>query len=368
MKKIKILIVNTVRFRLNGITSVILNYYRNMDKSDMQIDFVVINEISSEYRQELESNGAKIFYLPRKKNPLKYQVELFKIIKQNKYDIIHIHGNSSMMLLETLPAKLGGIPVRIVHSHNTTCTHMLLHKILNPLFKCTYTHAFACGEEAGKWLFGNSNFTIIKNGIDLKKYSYNEEIRNIYRKKICATNRIVIGHVGNFIEQKNHSFLIDVFNDLVSKNPNYLLLLISDGALMEQIKEKVRNLNLDNNVIFLGKTTEVQNYLQAMDIFILPSLYEGLPVVLIEAQANGLPCLVSDKVSKESNLTDSLKFIPIDNKSIWVENLIEVSSKLDIYNRFKKCEEYQMKISKNGYDISNNANSIKKMYFQFMER
>lgn len=367
-KKIKLLIINTVRFRLNGVTSVIMNYYRNMDKSDMQIDFIVINEISNEYRIELENNGSKIYQLPRKKNILKYQLELYKIIKKNQYDIVHVHGNSSIMLVDILPAKWAKVPVRIAHSHNTTCTHMKLNKILYPIFEKTYTHGFACGQEAGKWLFHDKPFIEIKNGIDLKKYSYNEEIRKIYRKKIDANNKIVIGHVGNFIEQKNHSFLIDVFAKLISKNSNYLLLLISDGVLMEQIKEKVHNLGLDNNVIFLGKTTEVQNYMQAMDIFILPSLYEGLPVVLVEAQANGLPCLVSNTVAKESNLTDSLKFLSIDNTSIWVENLIELSDKLDTYNRLEKTKEYQLKISNAGYDISNNANTMKEKYFQFIQK
>lgn len=368
-KKIKLLIINTVHFGLNGVTSVIMNYYRNMDKSNMKIDFIVINKISDEYRIELESNGSKIYQLPRKRNILKYQLELYKIIKKNQYGIIHVHGNSSTMLVDILPAKWAKVPVRIVHSHNTTCTHLKSHKILYPIFKKTYTHGFACGQEAGKWLFHNKPFIEIKNGIDLKKYSYNEQTRNIYRKKINAKDNIVIGHIGNFVEQKNHSFLIDIFAELISKNSNYQLLLISDGYLMQQIKEKVHNLGLDNNVIFLGKITDVQNYMQAIDIFVLPSLYEGLPVALVEAQATGLPCLVSNTVAKESNLTDSLKFLSIDNTSIWVENLIKLSNEneLDTYNRIEKSKEYQLKISNAGYDINNNANIMKEKYFEFIK-
>lgn len=358
----KVLVINTVRFRLNGITSVIMNYYRKMDKSDMKIDFVVINEISEEYRTELERNNSNIYYIPRKKNPLKYMISLYKLIKKNEYDIVHVHGNSAIMSIETVVANLAKVPVRIVHSHNTTCIHKRLHNLLYPVLKRTYTHGFACGQDAGNWLFRNQRFKIIKNGIDLNKFRYDEEEREIYRKKINAGNLKVVGHIGNFIYQKNHNFLIDVFYELLKMDKNYLLLLISDGQLLEQMKEKVKKLGIENNVIFLGKTTEVSGYMQAMDIFILPSYYEGLPVVLIEAQALNLPCLVSDKVSKEVKLTDLVEFLPIDNISIWVKNIINIK----LQNRTFNIKTIHEKIKECGYDVSTNANKMKQMYEEFL--
>ena len=168
----KVLIVNTVTFRLNGITSVIMNYYRNMDRTGMQIDFVVTNEISNEFRTELEGSGATVYYIPRTADPLAYMGKLYRVCKEGGYDIVHIHGNSTTMLLDVLPALLARVPVRIVHSHSTNCSHVMLHKLLKPLFRRCYTHGFACGEDAGRWLYGKRPFTILKNGVDLKKYRY----------------------------------------------------------------------------------------------------------------------------------------------------------------------------------------------------
>lgn len=358
----KVLIINTVRFRLNGITSVIMNYYRKMDKRNMKIDFVVINEISEEYRNELQINGAKIFYLPRKNNPIRYILGLKDILKSNKYDVIHIHGNSSLMAIETAIAKYSKIPVRIVHSHNTTCNYKVLHKFLQPILKRTANYRFACGEEAGKWLFKDNDYELIKNGIDLNSFTYNEEKRSEFRNKINARERKVIGHIGNFIYQKNHEFLIDFFYELIKKDKNYLLLLISDGELLEKMREKVDRLDISENVLFLGKTTEVSNYLQAMDIFVLPSNFEGLPVVLIEAQALGLPCIISNKVSTEAKLTSLVDFLPINDTLVWVNKILNV----DISNRIDMCNNSHKVIDESGYNVTKNAYKMRNLYEKYL--
>lgn len=358
----KVLIISTVRFRLNGITSVIMNYYRKMDKSNMKIDFVVINEISREYKEELQKNGSEIFYLKRKNDPIKYIFQLRNILKQNKYDVIHVHGNSALMSIETIIGKYSRIPVRIVHSHNTTCSYKVLHKFLKPILDKTANYRFACGEQAGKWLFGNREYELIKNGIDLNVFTFDKEKRNEFRNKINAGNRKVIGHVGNFIYQKNHEFLIDSFNELIKRDKNYLLLLISDGILLEQMKEKVNKLGIDENVLFLGKTTEVSSYLQAMDVFLLPSHFEGLPVVLIEAQALGLPCFVSNKVSVEAKLTDLINFLPIDDTSIWVDKIMDI----DISCREENFNKAHKKIDEKGYNIIKNADRMRSLYEKYL--
>lgn len=358
----KILIVNTVDFKVNGISTVIMNYYKNMRKENIIIDFLSIGDIDKEYKKEMEIYNSHIYTLDRKGNPIKYFFELKKILKRNKYDIIHIHGNSSTMAIETLSAFISGIPVRIVHSHNTTCTHKIAHKVLYPILKNTYTNGVACGEEAGKWLFKEQEFKVIKNGIDLSKFKFSEEKRMIYREKINANGRTVIGHIGNFVYQKNHKFLLETFSEVLKKDSNYILLLIGDGELIKELKEKAIELKIEKNVIFLGKTKNVVEYLSAMDIFVLPSHFEGLPLVLIEAQAVGLKFLASDKVSKESKITDLGKFLTIDNINVWVEEILKYKK----YDRSCMAKQNHKAIKRAGYDISINALEIQKLYEKFI--
>ncbi len=360
----KVLIVSTVRFRLNGVTSVILNYYRNMDKADMQIDFVVHNEISDEYRQELESNGSRVFRLPRKKNPLVYMWKLYRLLKKGSYDIIHIHGNSAMMTIDVLPAVLAGTPVRIVHCHSTSCSHMKAHKLLLPLFSKCYTHGFACGEAAGRWLFGSKPFQIIKNGIELKRYCYDPALRQTSREKLGAEDQTVIGHIGNFSSEKNHTFLIDAFSTLLKRDRSYLLALIGDGILMDDIRAKAAESGIEKDVVFIGKTTQVPEYLQAMDMLVLPSRHEGLPVVLVEAQAAGLPCLVSEAVSREADLSNSLKFIPIDDPAVWADNMQATAAAKE--DRIANCNRWRQHITAAGYDVVQNAQEMKRLYEQYL--
>ncbi|MDE6425623.1 MAG: glycosyltransferase [Ruminococcus sp.] len=332
----------------------------------MQIDFVTPNQISDEYMAELKAANSRVFYIDRKGNPLKYLIKLMKLLKKEKYNIIHIHGNSSMMLIDVLPAVVAGIPVRIVHSHNTTCDHICLHKLLNPLFRVCYTHGFACGQDAGRWLYGDRKFIELKNGIDVDNYRFDEKVREQYRTKLGIGDKILLGHVGNFIEQKNHTFLIDLFADLLRSSSNYVLLLISDGALMKEIKNKVNRLGISDNVIFLGKTPKVNKYLQAIDIFLLPSLYEGLPVVLIEAQSTGVPCIVSEKVSAEANLTGTIKFVNIDHTDSWVSEIKACTDTLSISDRYAVCATNQEIISQNGYNVTRNAQLLKQYYKDFL--
>ena len=338
-----------------------MNYYRNMDREGMQIDFVVHNEISDEYKKELAESGARVFKLPPKNKPLDYQKQLRALLKKERYDVVHVHGNSAMMLLDTLPCKQMGVRKIIVHSHNTTCDHVKLHKLLTPIFRMTYTDGLACGQEAGKWLFGKRPFTVLRNGIDLKKNTYDPQKREDARARLHVGDRCVIGHIGNFIDQKNHVFLIDFYAKLLQQNPDYLLVLISDGALMKMIQEKVRSLHIEESVLFVGKTTRVADYLQAMDVMVLPSLHEGLPVVLIEAQAAGLQCLVSDHVTQEADLTDSLRFLPLQEDA-WVQELLMAEPQKLAEERPKKCSDWQTMLIEKGYDVTRNAQILKKVY------
>lgn len=361
----KVLVINTVRFKLNGISAVIKNYYQAMDKKNLQMDFVAIDDPSDEYRCFFETNHLRCFVF-HKKNIDSYFCKILNLCRKEKYDIVHIHGNSANMAIELFAVTLGGVKVRIAHSHNTTTMHPFMHNLLWPMFSKLCTTRLACGEDAGKWMYRDKNFTVLNNGIQTKDYAFSEEKRNTVRKELgIQDDEILLGHVGNFIEQKNHSFLIDIFSEVHSENPKFKLLLISDGMLMPIIKDKVHSLGLDDAVIFLGKTLKVSEYLQGMDLFLLPSLHEGLPVVLVEAQAAGLICAVSNTVAKEADLTETSVFLPINSTAPWAEAVKKLGYKKR--NREEDSTNNIALIKEKGYDIEQNADKLRQIYVSACE-
>lgn len=364
-KRIKLLIIATTRFDLDGITNSVMNYYRYMDKSDMQIDFVVPNKLRNGLRCEIERNNGQIFeLLNRNKNPIFYYFQLKKIMQNGEYDVVHAHGNSCTLTVEMFAAKRAGIKIRIPHSRNTMCKHKLLHKLLRPLFNYSYTHGFACGEEAGKWLFGNNKFIVITNGNDVEKFKYNDKVRYKYRKKLNLENYIVIGHIGRFNKQKNHTFLIRVFKQLVNKSDKYRLMLVGDGELMPQIKKQVENYDLSDKVIFIGKSQNVDQLIQAMDIMLLPSLYEGLPNVVIEWQIAGLPSIVSENVTREVKITELINFLPLEvGPKAWAENI----KKIRPINRESIKNKAIAQVRKAGFDVRKNAKQLKEIYIDLIK-
>lgn len=361
----KVLVINTVRFKLNGISAVIKNYYQAMNKKDIQMDFMAIDVPIDEYRCFFEKNNLRCFVIC-KKNIISYFLKIMKLCRDEKYDIVHIHGNSANMAIELLAVALGGAKIRIAHSHNTATMHPFMHKLLWPIFSKLCTTRLACGEDAGRWLYRDKKFIVLNNGIQTNEYSYSEETRNIIRKELgVQDDEILLGHVGNFIEQKNHSFLIDIFSEIHSTNPKFKLLLISDGMLMPIIKDKVHNLGLDDAVIFLGKTLKVSEYLQGMDLFLLPSLHEGLPVVLVEAQAAGLICIVADTVAKEADLTGTSIYLPITSTDLWVKEIGKAEFvKID---RDEGSKKNIVLIKEKGYDIGQNADKLRQIYVNACE-
>lgn len=361
----KVLVINTVRFKLNGISAVIKNYYTAINKTDLRMDFVTIDDPSPEYKAFFDEYNLKCYVL-YKKHIVKYFTKIIKICQKEKYDIVHVHGNSANMSVELLACWLGGVKIRIAHSHNTSSLHPITHKLFFPLFTALCTDRIACGMDAGRWLFHAKPFNELKNGIDVDKYHYNTEMRVRIRSFLNISDTIVIGHIGNFIVQKNHTFLLEWFAELVKEHPKYRLLLISDGMLFDKMKEKAKRLGIDEYTIFLGKTMEIENYLQAMDLFVLPSLYEGLPVVLVEAQAAGLPCLVSDTVAREADLTHSCSFVSISTSKTWVDHVLTIA--IDENKREETSYDNCQIIKDAGYDINANANELKNIYRRSLER
>lgn len=350
-----------------GVEAVVMNYYRNIDRSKIQFDFICDDDSTNIPYEEIESLGGRVILIPPYQNLISYQKNLRKILKENNYKIVHSHINT-LSVFPLYAAKKVGIPIRIAHSHSTTNKREwkknLLKQLLRPFSKKYATHYFCCSELAGRWLFGNKeydkgNVYLLNNAIDIDKFKYNEKIRKEVRDELgIKDDTLVIGHIGRFVEQKNHSFLIDIFKEVHDKNKNSILILVGQGPLMNDIKEKVRKLNIEDSVIFLGQRSDANRLYQAFDIFLLPSLYEGLGMVLIEAQVSGLPCIASTEVPIVAKITNNLDFIDINKIDEWVDKIIFVS--------IKNRKDYIKKISYGGYDIKLESKKLENEYYSVL--
>jgi glycosyltransferase involved in cell wall biosynthesis len=257
----------------------------------------------------------------------------------------------------------------IAHSHSTSSGSGLAAVVKDilqkPLKSNSVDHLFACSEAAGEWLFGSKNMnavSILKNSIDANKFVYNEITRVQVRRNLAIDQRFVIGHVGSFIEPKNHMFLIDIFKEIHEKNNKSVLMLVGRGELSEKVTLKVKELGLEDSVMFMGIRTDIPELLQAMDVFLFPSLYEGLPLTLVEAQAAGLIVIASDKITEEINLTNLVKFISLERPaSYWAEKLFQYT------NSYKRRNTHE-KICEAGYDVKENAKWLEEFYLNEYKR
>lgn len=365
---IKILEIPSGGILNDGITKSLISYYSNMNKRDLEVDFLAVAELKDEkIKNQIELLDINILELPyRNRKPIKYFRELKKLIKNKKYDIVRVCGSSSIMAIDLLAAKRAKVKVRIAHSRNTQCDHVFLHGLLKLLFNHSYTHAFACGQEAGEWLFGKRPFTVISNGKNIREYEFNIDFRKKIRAKLALNdNDLALVHVGHFNTQKNHSYLLDIFSSTNKILPNTKLYLFGTGFLFDSIKEKVKNIGLEDKIIFMGQCSNVNEYLNGMDIMLLPSLFEGLPNVIIEGQICGLPCLVSDKVTKECAITDLVKFLPIDKSpEVWAE---EIKNTV-LPDRFENNQNIIEQVKKAGYDIETAAENLRNLFFKMVEK
>ena len=268
-----------------GVESVVMNYYRNIDRDKIQFHFLCDEDSTDIPYDEIEKLGGKVIVIPPYQKLFKYQKELYKIFKENNYKIVHSHINA-LSVFPLRIAKKAKIPVRIAHSHSTSnkkeWKKNLIKDVLRPFSKIYANQFFACTEHAGKWLFGKKvlerkELNVINNAIDLKKFEFNEKIREDLRKELgIKEDTIVIGHIGRFMKQKNHEFLIDVFEKAIKEYNDICLVLIGQGPLENKIREIVKEKRIEDKVIFLGQRNDVNKLYQAMDVFVLPSLYEGL--------------------------------------------------------------------------------------------
>ena len=339
----------------------VINYLTNLDLE--KYDYILgisgdyIDDVLIEIVKKLE---LRIVYFPcRKKHTIKYFVELVNFIRKERIDAIHIHGNSTTITIDLLAAKIGGCKCRIAHCHNSKCDYKRINVILRPLFRKIYTVGIACSREAAINMFGEAdNVYILKNGIDTQKFHYSNLHRNKIRNELNILNsEIVLGHVGAFNNQKNQEFLIALMNKLLAQSKMYKLVLVGEGIKQEEIKKLAVKSKLDDRVLFLGKRDDVADVMNAFDIFVFPSKFEGLGIVAIEAQSVGLPCIVSEYVPYIAKTTTNIEYLKLD-VDIWTEKILN--------GKFEIKTECNREVRENGWDIKNCVEELQKIYYSLL--
>lgn len=343
-----------------GLETMLMNYYRNIDRTKVQFDFLTHREEKGAYDEEICDLGGRIYHAPRL-YPQNYP-RYFKYMKQffdehHEYKIIHSHIDA-MSYFPLKAAEKNNIPVRIGHSHNSKLDLDMKYPIkyyaLKRMSKVANRY-FACGKLAGEFMYPNLEFTIIRNAIDLDKFGFCEETREAKRKELNIGDELVIGHIGRYSNVKNQDFLIDVFKCINDKNPKTKLMLVGKGENEKQYRDKVEKLGIEKEVRFLIDRSDVDELYQVMDVFVLPSIFEGLPVVGVEAQANGLPCIVSEGISRELLMTNNI--MSLDLKS-GVEKWADVILSINVNRNIAAKSELQ----KAGYDIKIEADKLQSYY------
>lgn len=338
-----------------GVESVIMNYYRNIDRNRIQFDFLCnYNKIA--YEKEIKSLGGNIFYITaRKANFIKFRKDLYNFMSKHakEYSVFWVNVCSLVNIDYLVCAKKYGIPKIIIHCHNSDNDGNNIKKIIHSFnrmrLKKYATDFWSCSDKASPWFFTpeiikSSNYRVIPNAIDIEKFKKNRLVRSAMRKHYNLENKIVIGNVGRFHFQKNHKFIIDVFEQLVKRDKNYRLILVGQGSMEEEIVQKVKSKGLENEVIFCGVQSEVNNFYQMMDCFLFPSLFEGLGIAALEAQACSLPCVLSNRVPSIVKVNDNVVFLSLDDElSAWV-NAIEYLVHLD-------TNVFENKMEKSIYNI-----------------
>lgn len=349
-----------------GVENAIMNYYRSINKLNIQFDFICIEDELA-YSDEISKLGGKIYYIPNPKRNLKKFIYSFKqILNTNNYQIVHFNLLSAANIIPLVIAKRMKLKKRIVHAHNSSIPRGKLRKILHyinkPLLRYLATDFIACSHIAANWLFGmkQNNVIILNNAINLEKFSYKEESRKEIRNDLKISNEtFVIGHIGRFAEEKNHNFLIDTFSEFLKFNNNSKLILVGDGPEKEKIVCKINQLNLENKVYIIGEKHDVSKYYSAMDLFCMPSIFEGLGIVLIEAQATNLFCVCSDAITDEAILTDRVKKISLKKSSkFWAKEMANICSL-----NYKR-EGIKKEIVDKGYDVNLECINLEKFYLK----
>lgn len=345
-----------------GVESVVMNYYRHIDRKRVQFDFIVDDDSSLVPRDEIEVLGGKVYEVPPYQQLIAYQRTLIELFREQGWRIVHSHINA-LSLFPLCAAKRAGVAVRIAHSHSTAGKGEYARNALKAVLKTQSnrypTQRLACSRYAGEWLFGRgADFRVLHNAIDLSRFSFHAETRSSARAELgLSEGQLAILHAGRFMEQKNHRFLVDVFEEVSARRPDAVLLFVGDGGLRDKTEGMVAERGLSDRIMFLGQRDDVERLYMAADVFCLPSLYEGLPLVSVEAQRAGLQCLLSDSITREVDVTGTVRFLPIDNAAAWADEIVHGN----LGERVVVDEDLFVK-----YDITRAAQSLTDYYLELV--
>ena len=354
-----------------GKKNLIMEYYRHVNREEVQFDFICDSDSQAIPKEEIESLGGKVYIISPYQKIFKNMADMRKIFNENKYPVVHAY-NSTMNLFPMFVAKWCGIPVRI--SESLSMAHegdwkTILKKILRPMSKLFANYYMSCGDDCGKWQFGDKLFNegkvdVFKTVINTEFNTYNPELRKKTRKEFGWEDKIVIGHIGRFTAQKNSVHMIEIFGAIAKKEPNAILCLIGDGELKKDMIKKIDELGIKQQVAYLGRREDIQQFYNAMDCFILPSLYEGLPVVGLEAESCGLPMFFSAEVTREANACQLGHFIGLDESvDIWADEILKATKENMPIRR-----SYAKEIAEAGFDSESEALRMQKYYLDAIEK
>lgn len=346
-----------------GTEAFMMSVYRGVDKSRFIVDFLLYSNQETDYSREVKADGNRVYQITcRKKSVIAWHRELNAFFKEHfgEYQVIHFCGNSLTSIAPIFYAYKYGVPIRIIHAHSASALGLhnkILHILKRKYAGSISTHHLACSIKASQWFFGNEKTDIIKNGIDTRLYSYNTTVRTEIRNRLGITEQdVVIGHVGNFRPEKNHSCILDIYSEYHGMNPASKLMLVGTGPLMEDARIKAKSLGMEDCVMFLGERTDVADLMQAMDLFLMPSTFEGLPFVLIEAQCAGLPCVISDVISRDVCITDNVVYRSLqENAGTWAQCIEQTLS------NFTR-QDTSGTIDKAGYSVKDTIKYLEKIY------
>ncbi|MDY6357078.1 MAG: glycosyltransferase family 1 protein [Catonella sp.] len=347
---------------VGGLETYVMNIYRNIDRNKLQFDFLKMSSTIA-YEDEIKALGGEVLYVPGRSKGIKAHYDVLKqIFTSTHYVALYYQCNRRLDSLDTFRyAKKYGVGKRIIHSHNTkdapeTKLRRVKQWMVSGRVDKYLTHRFACSNDAGKWMFGDHKFTVIPNSVDTELFKYNAQIRDRKRNELgIADNTLVIGNVARLSEQKNPMFMLDVFEAVHRKRPDSILLQIGTGELKEQFFVAVKDKHLEESVKILGIRSDVNELLSAMDVFLLPSNYEGFPIVLVEAQCNGLPCIASDVITRDCNMTRLVKYVSLSQEAdVWADEVLKAT----VDNR----TDYYKKIEQAGYSTKAVATRMEKFF------
>lgn len=352
------------RMEAGGTQALLMNIYRKIDRTKVQFDFLVVYKEKQFYDDEIESMGGHVYKLSFREDLKlpKFQKDLKNFFKQHhEYQIVHCHAYTiGYFCLKA--AKKAGIPVRIAHSHSNAAVHdvkLPLKLIMQKLFTIYSTDLFACSEEAGKFAFKGKKFGIVQNAIDSQKFIADANIREEIRKALRVENKFVVGHVGRMQPEKNHNFLIDVFAEIKKKKLDAELILVGTGPLEEKVRSKVADKGLTESVQFLGNRKDMNRIYQAMDVFVFPSLFEGLGIVAIEAQAAGVPIVCSEGLPPETDITPIYRKLMLsDGEQRWADAALEIAQNPMAHTNMQKY------VIDAGFDMSATAKNMESYYLR----